>query len=668
MLRAKAISGPDRFGYGTGSMRIRLPLVAQPVLPRFVRPGDDFSAAVLGRLVEGAGGPGTATASLHGVTLRGDAKQAFRWDAGHAARVAFPVSVPKDAAGTVRLRFTLRRDADGVGDAVELDLPVQPDRPVVHARVVGSLPARGALTIPALADTARPGTYARQVTVAADPLLVRIVGALQYLVEYPFGCTEQRMDLAGSELALKPFAAILNAAGVQARLAEDVASTLAEITANTDADGLVAYWPHTQGSVLLTAWAFDFIVQADAAGLPVDKALRGRVQKTLQQALRSDYPRLFAREAVRERAAALWALAEGGDLQPAYATELARRSGQMATESLASVTSAVLKLPAESHALLPALEDAMWQRIQTRLQDGQTVYAGVTDEYADPLILPSEVRSLAEVTRAVAVTSPREPRLGMLRDGLLRLADGDGWGSTNATAAALRALASAWQKPGQDIAVNFTLPGADDRQAVIAAATPVVQQSTKQTGPIVVTVASQGDRLALLTDTQYVPVPLGAQAVAASHGFVIGRTLMRVPATGPMERLAAGADGGMHVQVGDVIEEVDEFVNPEMRTNVAMRLPMAAGMEPLNPNLATSPANAAPSAGPTLAPDYAAYGDDQVLVVYETLPAGTYTFRTRMRATVDGAYTAPPAMIEAMYHEGTNGSSDGARVIIARQP
>ena len=44
-LRAKAISGPDRFGFATGEMLVRQELVAQPALPRFVRPGDRFEAS-----------------------------------------------------------------------------------------------------------------------------------------------------------------------------------------------------------------------------------------------------------------------------------------------------------------------------------------------------------------------------------------------------------------------------------------------------------------------------------------------------------------------------------------------------------------------------------------------------------------------------------------------
>ena len=57
-VRAKAIAGPERFGVGTADIRVRLPVVAQPALPRFVRAGDQFLATAIGRIVEGGGGAG----------------------------------------------------------------------------------------------------------------------------------------------------------------------------------------------------------------------------------------------------------------------------------------------------------------------------------------------------------------------------------------------------------------------------------------------------------------------------------------------------------------------------------------------------------------------------------------------------------------------------------
>ncbi len=48
------------------------------------------------------------------------------------------------------------------------------------------------------------------------------------------------------------------------------------------------------------------------------------------------------------------------------------------------------------------------------------------------------------------------------------------------------------------------------------------------------------------------------------------------------------------------------------------------------------------------------------------LPPGTYTLRTRLRATIPGSFTEPPATAEMLYQLGVTGSSAGARVVVAR--
>ena len=173
-----------------------------------------------------------------------------------------------------------------------------------------------------------------------------------------------------------------------------------------------------------------------------------------------------------------------------------------------------------------------------------------------------------------------------------------------------------------------------------------------------------------LVATDYVPLPPGAQARPDQHGFVLTRSLYRVPppqgtVQPPMTKLEA-TDGTIHLAIGDVVEEVDELVNPEERAQVALRLPLPAGLEPLNPALATATADAQPSAPPTLPPSYASYGDDEVVAVYLTLPPGTYTLRSRLRATTAGSFTQPPATAELLYQLGITGSTGGARIVVTR--
>ena len=269
MLRAKAVSGPDRFGFGTGQMKIRQPVVAQPALPRFVRPGDVFTAGLIGRIVEGPGGAGVAAISLDHLTAQGPAQMPVSWDGQKPARTDYTVSVPEPAAGTgtARVRFLLQRTADHASDAVQVDLPIKPDRPAVHRRDLLATGPGGGLDIPALADPARPASYARTVTLASDPAVVKLIAGAGFLTRPAVGGTAQRLALAQAELALLPFTPLLDAAGLRQRLAGDVALALAAMKQSTDDNGLVAFFPHVDGSVWLTA-----------AGVPGDGGRRaGRV-------------------------------------------------------------------------------------------------------------------------------------------------------------------------------------------------------------------------------------------------------------------------------------------------------------------------------------------------------------------------------------------------------
>jgi hypothetical protein len=179
-------------------------------------------------------------------------------------------------------------------------------------------------------------------------------------------------------------------------------------------------------------------------------------------------------------------------------------------------------------------------------------------------------------------------------------------------------------------------------------------------------VANEGTRPVLaLRQADYVPAAPGWQATSVQHGFVLTRALLKVPGGGgPMQALASGTDGALHLTNGDIVEERAELVNPEARTMVAVSLPIAAGLEPLNPALATAPAEAAPSAGPTLTPSYSAFGDDSVLYVYEALPAGTYQFHFRARAGTVGRFTEPPGTAEMMYQGSVAGASAGSLLVI----
>jgi uncharacterized protein YfaS (alpha-2-macroglobulin family) len=130
---------------------------------------------------------------------------------------------------------------------------------------------------------------------------------------------------------------------------------------------------------------------------------------------------------------------------------------------------------------------------------------------------------------------------------------------------------------------------------------------------------------------RYVPEKPGSQADARNRGFVVQREQIVQRATPARTALDEGGRE-LALTLGEVVEDHLTVVNPEDRTYVAIELPFAAGLEPLNPRLQTSPPEATPSKPDTIEATWVSVGDASVTWYFERLPKGTYDFRFRSRA------------------------------------
>ncbi len=676
-IRAKAVSGPDRFGYATGTLAVRLPLIVQPALPRFVRPGDSFAAAAIGRVVEGEGGPGRAQIQAEGVTVQGPTERPITWTPNRPERIAIPVTVEQPVYaddGTlsrrdIMLRVGVERQSDGATDAFEVRLPVRDDQRRVSVRALLDLAPGRPVALPAVHGTARPGTVLRRTLVSDQPALVRMAAGLSFLLEYPYGCTEQRMSLARGRLAMKRFRSLLQAGGGDEDLQRSVQEAMDAIAAAVDPGGLVAYWPGASGYVSLTAWAVEFLAEARDAGYRVDAALLGELTRSLEQALRSDYGRFIDGESRSERTAALRALARIGRFDGAYAAELARQAKFLNLEASAQVLQAFELGGGGTEGVRQALAERLWHGLVLRLHQGHEVYGGLQDLAAtrNGLILPSETRTLAEVARALAPVAARE-RLQPLVDALVTLGRGDGWGSTNANAAALLALSQLLQSPATGApqqAVEIR-GGGGVKQLRVGPDSPVAVLTETAGEPAQAVLAAGAGPVVLRSELGWIPAGRGSQVPAAVAGFVVSRELLQVLPDAPPLAIALQAPGAqVSLAVGDVVEDHVQLASPVDRHYVAVVVPLAAGMEPLNPSLATAPPEARPRGVLTRPPTYAAYLDDRVAFYYDSLPKGSYDFYFRTRATTAGTFVQPAAYAEAMYDATVHGNGNGALVHIS---
>ncbi len=692
-LRAKAVSGVERFGFAVGHLEVRQPVVVQPALPRFVRPGDRFLAGATGRVVEGEVGPGKVSARFEGVDLDGPATQAFTWVANRAQRFDFPVTIPTpgyDANGQltrseVLFRIGAERNSDGAGDAVEVRLPLRDDRDRVVATALATLVPGTPWKLPEAAEAARPGSLRRKLLASNEPGILELASGLDFLLRYPYGCTEQRLSTARAQLALRRFRDVLHLDGGEAALDRAVKDTLDWIPLVEQPNGLVAYWPGSAGSVALTSWVAEFLAEAREGGYTVDAELLSRLTRALEQALRSDYSGFADGESWSERTWALRALARLGKFDAAYGNELARRAQFLDLENVANVVTAFDRAGLGTAPSVAPLADELWKGFIVRLYQGKETYGGLQDRrtLVSGMLLTSEARTLAEMTRALAGRSgeaEKTKKFSILSDALISRGTGDGWGSTNANASAILALTEMLSKgrmEGAGASLTVSSPGSSTALTLGVGSPTAFWQST-EAGPASLTLVSTGPApeaqssvVAARAELSYLPAAPGSQAAPRRDGFVVTRELLVYrleAATGtPPERLALETPGSrISLTVGEVVEEHVQVVNPANRNFIAVVVPLAAGMEPLNPRLETAPPEAKPAGTLTLTPTYAAYLDDQVAFYFNELPKGTYDFYFRTRAQVQGDFIQPPAKAEMMYDGSQIGTSAGATVSVVR--
>lgn len=681
-VRAKAASGQRRFGFAVGHLSVRLPLIVQPALPRFVRPGDKFTAVAIGRVVEGNGGPGAAEFKVQGAIQTGAVRQELNWPKSSPLRIEFPVEVEqpvytadgKPQTQEVTFKVGVLRSSDGARDAFEVKLPLREDRARVSKKSLYELKPDVPLIVAPVTEKVRPGTLKRSVLFSDQPGLINMAAGLDFLTRYPYGCTEQQISRARAYLGLRKFMTLLRQDGSDKDTSRAVNEALSQIYTTIDRNGLVAFWPGSQGYVSLTAWAVQFMTEAKEAGFTVDEKVRNELMNSLERSLRSDYGNFIDGESYAERVWALLALAQAGRYNSAYAAELARKAQFLNLDGVASVLY-TFAMASQKSSTTEQLEKALWDGIIIRLYQGSEIYGGLQDKQSsrNGLILPSETRTLAQITRSVARYKPNNKRLSLLVDSLVTLGKGDGWGSTNANAEALLALSEILQPPFSGVKPASVKVRFDDKEQVVklGPANPLgfVRTTSPAAGEIVLKDRASGQPVVARIDTSYMPAADGSQTAAQSNGFVVSRELLLVKKDAPSVKIPLTEAGSIqNFSVGDIIEEHVQVVNPKERNHLAVTVPLVGGMEPLNPRLATSPPEAAPEGKLTLEPTYQAYQDDQAAFYFNVLPAGTYDFYFRTRATVVGTFIQPPAKAEMMYDATVFGNSNGARIVISEKP
>ncbi len=668
-VRAVAVSGGTRFGMKQSSLKVRLPVLVQPQLPRFVRMGDSFWPGAVARLVEGSEGAGVVDIKITGA-IEGKAQSQEKIDlkANKALSVLTPATVKnvttgKDSAVTVRVDVT--RLSDKAGDAFEVKLPLLPDR-AIEKRALFTTFNVGKANAPDFPEKPRAGTGSQQLVFTNEPGLLELASGLEYLSAYPHGCLEQRMSQVSPELAL---GGLLKKLELDTRFTPQVQASvrriLDELKQHQDEQGFYSYWPGGRGDIALTAQGVEFMVAAKKSGITVDDATLRRAMDALKRVLRTDFNGLWADYRYNQQTAALRALGAAGELDENYLVELYTRRKSMDASSLADLTSAMSSRPNTFTTNLASLKTELWDATVFKLINGKQVFDGVRGDRPawNGAYLGSSGATTAAVWEALLRVDPASDKHPMIRDALLSRANATtGFGSTYSNRRAIAALGVYLEKS--------TTPQPKTTVAV-AGASDVVLEGTKRAGRRTI----EGDAALALTvsggpvnarvQQKYLPASPGDSVQPKKDGFIVSRSLTWLHSDGSANTHHDDkASASLSVPLGEVLEIHAQLVTDEVRHHVALVVPFAAGLEPMNPNLETASSDARPSQSDSIAPTYVQRMDGEVRYYFTELPRGTHTFHFRVRASSEGSFVHPPPYAEMMYREEVRGRGAGMRVVV----
>lgn len=663
-----AVDGRGRAGSGDATVALRRPLMVQPVVPRFLHPGDRL---VVGAIVQN----GTATsgdvqlqATLEGLRAEGPTTVALGSMAGGATgRGDFAVEVTGRQEAVLRLDARMGAHRDSVRVVVPIRDPGVRRRAVSTRTVAG----RGEVSVELPAER-QPGSGRVEVVVSTTRLN-EMSDAVDYLMGYPNGCIEQTTSRAYPLVVLEDLLPELGVEVDRKKLREYSEAGVKRLLGfQTEAGGL-SYWPGgSKAHAFGTAFGLTALIAARNKGYDVPADALGRMADYLLQQLRSR--RIEERTAHGDvadgdtRAFIAMTLNRLQRPQPAYIEALWRERAKLSPFGLAFLAIAVQEgggPEALLDPLLGALADAAEQNADSAWYGGERRGGASMD---------SPLRSHAGALLAHAVGGRDRALTPKLLQGLLQRRRGGLWGNTQENVFGVMAvtrlvaggdgdgggpafelrLGERTLRPGDMEAVSermhrIRVPEDALKLAAGRSAQAVVQVAAGAGAPLHVTVRAEYDLK--LSDELRAP---------RAEGLVL-------------ERRYETRDGrsleGRPIPLGSLVRVRLRLSSKQERSYVALADHLPAGLEPLNTHLQTSaPAEAGPATAPVLrglaALSYDELRDHRVAFYADALPAGTVEYVYLARATTPGTFLRPAADAEAMYEPEVSAATAIDEVVV----
>jgi len=682
-LTARAVTADTRVGSALARTTTTKDLILRVVTPRFLTEGDTLELPVIVHNYL----PDGQAVSVDGEVRGLDVAQG----GGAVPGVVPPQTLTVPSGGEGALTWTLKAPAVGRAvvrgaavaaddsDAVELPFPVLPFGLKRELGRAASFTAPGEqaaeLEIPA---TSNP--QARSIRVQVAPSLAGpVLGALDYLTSYPYGCTEQTLSSFVPNLAARRTLTELGLPLTEALKSLDRQATegLSRLYDYQHGDGGWGWWKTDENHPFMTAYAVYGLLEARGAGYKVDAWRLSNGLRALRRLYR-DYPEAVPELKAYETYVIMRAQDAGvsvgnEDGGPFWSRDTALDQLWSSRGRMSAYGQSLLLMSLEMAGDPRAAELA--RTLESGAQRKGDLAWWVSDR--DPLLfdaIDTSVEATATAVKALAARDPQHPLLEpAVRWLLLNRTFGVYWASTKQTAMVLLGLLDlmkARKEPAAGAAVEVFVNGAPAgthrfTAASMTAPDPVEFSAPAQAGTNRVRIVATGSgpvywaAQATYFDTQAAERRTGSRALALQREFF---TLSPVTVKGRTVYRASAFDGA--ARPGDVLLVRLTAAGAADWRYLVIEDPIAAGTEPIqNDDLYELEQGRRRWWG-----SRREFRDSRVVFFQERFDAGRYEFSYLLKVIAPGTFRASPARISAMYVPDGTASSAAASFTVGPAP
>jgi len=324
---ARAATADSRVGSAIVKVVSRKDLILRLETPRFLTEGDTVTlSAIVHNYLDSAKAT-KISIEVTGAKLLDQAASTVTINKQGEHRVDWRVA----AADVGEIKLLAKALTDTESDAVEIPLEVVPHglkQSRGGATTINDDSADKTISIELPANAHQ---QARSLRIEASPSVAgTLLGALDYLTSYPYGCTEQTMSSFLPNVIVTQTLKDVQTTSIRGSndLAKKVQRGLDRLYGFQHGDGGWGWWKDDETDPFMTAYVIDGLTMASRAGYAVDSAriTRGREKLTRMIDTGTQHDKPIDPES---RAYMVYSLNTSGEADPRYLNELFAKRGEL---------------------------------------------------------------------------------------------------------------------------------------------------------------------------------------------------------------------------------------------------------------------------------------------------------------------------------------------------